>query len=161
MLLPIISSVLFISSPLRPSTTWDRPYFPNFSNLSNGLPEAKRKSISVALSNSSHGEVFASAITNAAALLATQYVSAASSDPWDNQAQKASFIHQCVHQWVHQLPPPQSSGHISWKRASAMEVLNMVHSDSMSPTSTLTAHFGLTSLSDSLPRQQSQLTTRW
>ena len=48
------------------------------------------QSFSMASLNSS--QFLASATTNAAALSAIQYLSAASGDPWDNQAQKASFF---------------------------------------------------------------------
>ncbi|KAK0132166.1 hypothetical protein N1851_033026 [Merluccius polli] len=129
--------------------------------------EADQKSFSIASSNSSH--------TRPAG------TSAASGDPWASQARKASFFSLMasftagVHQWVLRLPPRQAPTTFRPQllaAASAMEVLNMTHSDSMSPTSpgmcekffrrwelktlrttqfTLTTRLGLPGLSGSLP----------
>ncbi len=53
---------------------------------------ADQKSFSIAFPNSFHTWVFASATAEAADPQAPWYLSAASGDPWDNQARKASFF---------------------------------------------------------------------
>ncbi|KAK9518317.1 hypothetical protein VZT92_019726 [Zoarces viviparus] len=161
------------------------------------LLEANRKSFSMASPNSSHARVLAFATTAAAALLACRYLSAASGDPWANQALKVSFfsltasLTSGVHHRVLGLPPRQAPMTFRPQllaAASTIEALNMVHSDSMSPTSlgmcekffrrcelktsrtgssarrsqfTLTTRLGLPGLSNRFPCHLIQLTTRW
>ncbi|KAF7644716.1 hypothetical protein LDENG_00217120 [Lucifuga dentata] len=159
--------------------------------------EADRKSFSMVSPNSSHNQVFASATAEAAVLLACWYLSADSRVPCANQAQKASFFSLMssltagVQQQVLGLPPQQAPTTF-WPQlktaASAMEALNRVHSDSMSPASlgmqekffrrwelkiiwtgsstkrsqqTLTTRLDLPGLFGGLPRHLTQLTTRW
>lgn len=83
--------------------------------------EANQKCFSIASSNSSLTQVLTSATTEAAALLASLYLSAASRNPWANQAQKVSFFSLmvslgCRHS-RHQLPSDHSSHQLplQWK----------------------------------------------
>ncbi len=147
--------------------------------------------------NSSQARVFASTTTRAALRLACRYPSAASGVLQANQARQDSFfsltasLTSGVHHRVRGLPPRQAPEtlrpHLR-EAASTMEVENMVHSDSISPTSlgirsklrrrwelkisltgdsakrsqqTLTVRLGLPSPSSFLPRHRIQLTTRW
>ncbi|KAK0144409.1 hypothetical protein N1851_017229 [Merluccius polli] len=139
---PTISPVRVSSSPPWLNTAVAKPCFPFLSHQK--FLEANRKSFSIASPNSSYTQVFASVTAEAAALLGCRYLSAPSGDPWASQARKASFFSLTasftagVHQWVLRLPPRQAPNTFRPQllaAASAMEVLNMTHSDSMSPTS--------------------------
>ncbi|TWW77391.1 hypothetical protein D4764_12G0007810 [Takifugu flavidus] len=109
-----------------------------------GRRAAVRNSFSMALPNSSHARVFASATAVAALRLACRYLSAASGVPQASKARYDSFLSltasltASVHQQLRALPPRQAPTTLQPQHrsaASTMEAQNMVHSDSMSPAS--------------------------
>ncbi|MED6293590.1 hypothetical protein CHARACLAT_012046 [Characodon lateralis] len=94
--------------------------------------------------NSSQARVFASATARASARLASQYPSAASGVPQANHSQYDSFssliasLIASVHHRIQSLPPrqaPQTLRPQLQAAASTIDAENMLHLDSMYPTS--------------------------
>lgn len=66
------------------------PFLSHWVVCQNSL-EVDQKSLTTTCPNSSHTQLFASLIVEAAALLVTQYLSAFPEGPWTNQPRKASL----------------------------------------------------------------------
>ncbi|KAM4595954.1 protein shisa-9B-like [Polymixia lowei] len=103
------------------------------------------KSFSMSSPNFSHTLCFASATAEAAALRVCRYLATASGVLRDNKSRKDSFFSRTaslttgVHHDVRGLPPLEAPRTLRPQlplAASAIEVLNIDHSDSMSPTFT-------------------------